>query len=347
MQRVQHTSLTPPEHEIRVGRARRSPWPWVAVIVAAFLLGSAAFIGVGLYTDRPEFCANCHEMRPYYEAWRQGPHSGAWCVDCHVGQGYPRRLVHKFAVLSEVTAHFRGDTTFPRSKPAAIADRQCIRCHEHVPSGNASGFDHAAHASQGACQACHSQTGHEVTAAVLKAAAVFNPSVKPAQLIGAFATVGGGAANLPGHVTVPCTQCHNMAQTGCQRCHKPRHIKDRPGQCQLCHQPGPSFIFTHPLSEDCGQCHTPSAKHFKLATGDLAPCGRCHLAAGKSWAFKHPAASAECTVCHAPSAKHFKPATGELGHCSRCHLEAGKSWAFKHPAASADCTDCHAVPAQH
>ena len=327
-------------------RGQRSPRVWIVAAVAAVLVGAFAFIGVGLYTDRPEYCATCHEMRPYYNAWRQGHHRDTWCVDCHVGKSYPLRVAHKFLVLGELVAHFRGDTTFPRVKAATVADRQCVRCHANVPSGTASGFNHAAHAQHGPCQACHAKTGHDVPPAALTAAGVFNPNVEQKTLIGAFAVVDKGSANVPGHVAIPCTRCHDLAQTGCQRCHTPKHTKSRPGPCQLCHQPGLKFVFTHPTGEDCSQCHTPSATHFKPPGGELKPCTRCHTQPGKSWAFTHPT-SVDCSQCHDPGAKHFQPASGDLKPCSRCHKQPGKSWAFAHPAASANCLDCHAVPAQH
>ena len=257
------------------------------------------------------------------------------------------RLAHKFSVLGEVVAHFRGNVTFPQATPPALADAQCTRCHATVTTAGASGFDHAAHERHGPCQVCHAQTGHDVTTAVLKATGVFNGSVAPTTSTGAFAVPDQGSANLPGHVAIPCSRCHNLAATSCQRCHTPRHTKNRPGACTLCHQPGPAFVFTHPTSEDCNTCHTPSTNHFKPANGQLAPCTRCHTQPGKSWAFTHPGATADCSQCHAPSAKHFKPASGDLTPCTRCHTQPGKSWSFTHPSKSATCTDCHAVPAQH
>jgi nitrate/TMAO reductase-like tetraheme cytochrome c subunit len=348
MGHVQNTDQQPETGRQRPQRALRRAWLWATAVFAVLVLGAVAFVGIGLYTDRPEFCATCHEMRPYYDAWRQGHHNNMWCVDCHVGQGYPARLAHKFSSFREIAAHFRGDTRFPRSNPAAIADRQCVRCHAQVPSGTASGFNHAAHASRGPCQACHSQAGHDVTNAALTASGEFNPLVKPRLLIGTFAVVDKGSANIPGHVTVSCSRCHNMEQTDCQRCHTPQHKQLRPGACTLCHQPGAAWVFTHPTAAaDCAQCHAPSAKHFQPPSGDLEPCTQCHTQAGKSWAFAHPAASTDCARCHAPSAKHFKPATGDLEPCTQCHAQVGKSWSFKHPAASADCIRCHAVPAQH
>ena len=318
---------------------------WLLGSVAGLVVLASLFVGAAFYTDQPQFCASCHEMKPYVDAWASGPHRSQWCIDCHVGQGYPARLAHKFATLQEVVAHFSGDTSFPRPSTVVVLDADCSACHASVSPKAAKGFDHAAHATQGPCQACHADSGHGVTPAALTAANAFNPAVVRIPLGSAIATVGAGSADVSGHVSIMCTRCHDLRKTGCQKCHTASH-KPR-GDCQTCHNAGPKWVFTHPTKAECQMCHTPSAKHFKPASGSLTPCTTCHDRPGKAWTFKHPAANATCTSCHALKTEHFKPASGSLGPCAVCHKQVGVSWKFTHPSSSADCRSCHAAPSGH
>ena len=284
-------------------------------------------------------------MKPYYDAWAHGPHSSQWCVDCHVDRGYPARFAHKFSALHEVIAHFSGDTSFPRPSTVAVSDAHCSTCHASVSPSLAKGFDHAAHASQGPCQACHAESGHGVTQSALTAVNAFNPAVVRIPLGSAIATVGAGSADVSGHVQIMCTRCHDLKKTGCAKCHAANH---RPrGDCQQCHKAGPKWAFTHPTQAECQLCHTPSAKHFKPASGDLTPCTQCHDHPGTAWTFKHPAGSPNCASCHALPSNHYKPASGSLAACPTCHTQPGVSWKFAHPGSSADCLSCHTAPSGH
>lgn len=336
----------------RRSRANK-PLAWVAGTVLVLVALVVAFVGTALWTDRPEFCATCHEMRPYVTAWAAGPHSGVWCVDCHVGKSYPARMAHKFAALHEVVAHFTGDTKFPRATPPNVPDKDCSACHAMVtPKLAASGFDHAVHEHEAACQACHADSGHNVTTAALTAMAVFNPGVTAVALTGPTATVGHGSANVAWHVKIMCTRCHDLKKTGCPACHTPpaKHFKPANGPlptCTVCHNAGAKWTFTHPTRTDCQTCHEPSATHFKPTSGKLAPCSTCHTQPGKSWAFTHPRPPVDCTGCHAVPAKHFKPASASLTPCSQCHTQPGVSWKFTHPGSGANCQGCHTPPAGH
>ena len=321
--------------------------------VAVWLIGGgfalvflcALFVGVAFYTDQPSFCASCHEMKPYVDAWASGPHNSHWCVDCHVGQDYPSRLAHKFVALQEVVAHFAGDTKFPRQDAPVVSDARCSACHKTVSVTVAKGFDHAAHASQGSCQACHADSGHNVTPAALTAANVFNPAVVRIPLGSAIATVGAGSADVPGHVQVVCTNCHDLKKTGCKSCHTPNHTPR--GDCQLCHAAGVKWVFTHPTQANCQLCHKLPSNHFKPASGSLPGCTTCHTRPGKTWAFAHPAATSACGSCHAVPANHFKPASASLSPCTTCHKRPGVAWKFSHPGSSANCQSCHTPPSGH
>ena len=238
---------------------------WVTIGLAVLVIGLGAFVVVARATDVTTYCRTCHEMRPYYDAWTQGGHkTQAQCIDCHVEFGFFPRLAHKFVALGEVWSHVTGQYAFPLPAPATVPDRRCVRCHPTVtPKGLPASFSHALHAKQGPCEMCHATTGHDVTAQSLQAAGIYSPQNAAARAQAATAVVavaGAGRANVPGHVTVVCSRCHDMAATGCPACHKPPH--EPRGDCQLCHKPGPKFVFAHPPTNmegwqriDCKKCH--------------------------------------------------------------------------------------------
>lgn len=179
-------------------------------------------------------------MRPYHDAWARGSHGSTWCVDCHVGKSYPARFAHKFDALGEVAAHFWGNSKFPLAVAPVVADANCTQCHATVDKSKLpKGFNHDAHALQGTCEACHADTGHQVTSDALKAVNAFNPQVTPPALTTSVAKVGSGVANVPGHVSVMCTRCHDLKKTGCQRCHPKPAKHKQTGACETCHQAGP------------------------------------------------------------------------------------------------------------
>lgn len=307
----------------------------IAIVSLAF----GAYAQIARATDKPTFCTNaCHEMTPYYSAWTGGGHSGVSCVECHVGSSAGAKLAHKFVALKEVYAHFTTSPKFPLAEPTVVPDSRCIRCHPQVIVRTAN-FSHAEHAARGTCISCHPGVGHQVNSQALQQAGIFNTSSAAAQSApgAAVAIVDRGAANLPGHVSVSCSRCHDLAKTGCSACHTPRHKTGgakRTASCETCHRPGTTFVFAHPSSAQCESCHARPAKH---RAGD---CTSCHASPGVSWAFKHPAAPANCESCHA------RPSGHRAGACTTCH-SVGSSWLFKHPSLSANCESCHARPAGH
>lgn len=57
----------------------------VAVVVVVVLV--AASFAAAAYTGRSSFCISCHEMQPYDDSWRQSPHHGTDCAECHIPKG--------------------------------------------------------------------------------------------------------------------------------------------------------------------------------------------------------------------------------------------------------------------
>ncbi len=281
-------------------------------------------------------------MKPYYEAWSAGQHGheGVPCVDCHVNPGFVPRLSHKFVALGEVWSHFFGNTSFPLQTPPDVPNARCIRCHATV-APELKNFSHALHASKGDCQDCHPTAGHTVTAAALRDAGVFNASITTTPFAQAVAVVNGGQPNLPGHVKVVCSRCHDMKATGCRPCHKPPDTTPhkQSSDCTLCHRPGRIFAFSHPSgATECATCHKPPRTHPKQASSK--PCVLCHRP-DSSWEFRHPGTSAQCPECHTAPKNHFG------SQCASCHRRPGVSWSFAHPSVgehswrSIPCAKCH------
>jgi nitrate/TMAO reductase-like tetraheme cytochrome c subunit len=320
------TTATTPKPSGGKKRARRLvTWGAAGVIVVLLLVGSL------VYTEQSSFCPTCHEMGPYYTAWKTGPHAkDASCVDCHVDAGVIAHLVHKPTALKEVWDHFFADNRFP-NYTVDVPNSRCIRCHPSVPDKIGALFSHAKHQNKATCKDCHTQAGHPVTLAALDAIGVLKSGATTH-------TVNGmTASSIPGHKKVICQNCHNQANMKCSSCHQPPH--ENRGECSNCHKPGTGFVFVHPAGTDCVSCHKPPTNHF---SGD---CGGCHTPAVPfaKTAYKHDPGS-NCGSCHNAPANHFGAS------CSTCHKPGVpfKKATFSHPARVGDhsyrsfpCAKCH------
>jgi nitrate/TMAO reductase-like tetraheme cytochrome c subunit len=307
---------------------KRAAALWGIGIITIF---SIAFIASAQATDEASFCSSCHEMTPFYSAWQAGPHDSIACIECHVDAGTAKRLAHKVTALGEVWAHFTGEPRFPMNS-TEVPDERCLGCHDGAITPDVAGLDHETHRNGKACVSCHADVGHRVTADALADAGVLDKDAQAAKDAARVAEVGAGEANIVGHVTVTCSDCHDMAATGCVSCHEPKHEpRDASTTCTDCHTAGVEWTFAHPARTDCATCHETPEEHFAPA------CETCHTAG--DFSFEHPAAGAECATCHTAPADH------DTGPCAACHQPA-ETWTFTHPAGS-DCSSCHTAPARH
>jgi hypothetical protein len=336
-----------------------------AALVLAFVGVAAAAVPAFQATETPQFCTNCHEMGPYYDAWTVGAHKTVSCVECHVDPGAVNHVEHKVVATQELWVHITGDPRFPQGT-AEVPNARCLTCHSGIPEKTGPRFSHRQHAGAGRCVECHSDVGHRVTSDALANAGILQPGLEPS----AAASVSRGGANgTANHTPVSCSRCHDLTRVACSKCHAATHA-DR-GECTTCHLPGTTWAFAHPSSADCASCHAAPRKHFgsacaschspdvpfaktafkhgsdACATCHQAPakhrsgaCAQCHRKPGVSWAFSHPA-SRSCASCHTAPAGHSRAV-----QCSTCHKKPGASWAATHPASRA-CASCHKAPANH
>ncbi|MDZ4166184.1 MAG: NapC/NirT family cytochrome c [Coriobacteriia bacterium] len=310
-------------------RNKRVAALWAVVIVTVL---TVAFVASAQATNQASFCTTCHEMTPYYEAWQDGPHGEVSCIECHVDAGTAARLAHKVTALGEVYAHFTDEPRFPMNA-TEVPDARCLACHEGTIASDLPDFDHDTHRAGKPCISCHADVGHDVTASALAEAGVLDPDAQAAREAARVAEVGAGDANVPAHKPVTCSNCHDMAATGCVSCHEPGHEpRDVSTTCTDCHSANAAWAFEHPERTDCATCHETPEEHY------TPTCDTCHTAG--DFEFGHPGGEADCTTCHETPAGHRD------GACTSCH-DPGPEWAFEHPAATSDCVSCHTRPAKH
>lgn len=90
------------------------------------------------YTDRPEYCLNCHVMEQQYESWFHSAHrSGATCGDCHVPhQNLAAKLVGKGTDgLRDVFYFYTNQVPDPirlSDRGGKIVRENCLRCHGNL-----------------------------------------------------------------------------------------------------------------------------------------------------------------------------------------------------------------------
>lgn len=133
----------------RGGKLHPYKWPVVDFnnpryrnATALFLFGTLGFLllsSVGIYkayqyTDSVQFCGQlCHRvMSPEFTAYRNSPHAGVKCVDCHIGPGAGWYAKSKISGLYQVYATL--SNIYPRPLPTPIKDlrpvqQECYQCH--------------------------------------------------------------------------------------------------------------------------------------------------------------------------------------------------------------------------
>ncbi len=311
---------------------RQSTVRLYSTVIPAIVLAAVVALGGGTFaaikaTEKPSFCASCHEMTPYYDAWKAGAHKGVDCVACHVDPGAAAEVTHKVSALKEVYDHFATQPRFP-GDAVDVPNSRCLACHRSLPAKTKSGFEHAPHVKNASCVSCHDTVGHRVSPDTLRKAGLLAPGV--------ISVATSSSAEATGtHVRVDCTRCHDPAKTPCETCHAAPH--ERRGKCETCHAPGPAWTFAHPsASAACATCHEPPKSHF---TGTCTTCHDLKTPFAKT-VYKHTSAS--CSACHTTLPGHVATSA----ECSTCHPKTGVSWAFGHPSSSS-CASCHRRPASH
>lgn len=133
------------------------------VFVLILSLLAAAFIYGADFTGKSSFCANCHEMKPFYKSWRSSKHKKVSCLTCHQEPGSLGFIIAKAEGLRNYSLR---SIYFGRFRPplAFISNKVCLQCHQDladkvVVSSNIR-VSHKEFISNFNCSSCHSKIGH-------------------------------------------------------------------------------------------------------------------------------------------------------------------------------------------
>ncbi|HXE72507.1 MAG TPA: NapC/NirT family cytochrome c [Candidatus Nitrosotenuis sp.] len=298
-----------PDHR---GRRRRQRIRLLKLAALVAAVGLVSLFGLYEYSASPSFCASCHIMTPYVQAWKASSHKEVACVECHYPPGTRDTLIQKVQNINQVVKYV---TRTYGSKPyAEIEDASCLRsgCHStrllegRLEFGRGILFDHAPHLTgKGSgqplrCTSCHAQI-----------------------VVGRHMEINAST----------CFLCHFKEQTGA------RQLSPL-GDCQMCHTApdaplkvaGRSFVhkdFLESSSANCQDCH------HDISTGDgQAPeerCLECHDQPEKlerygDTAFLHDSHLAShnvaCTRCHGEIEHRLRGAERFAEpFCQECHTD--------------------------
>jgi len=79
------------------------------------------------YSSRPDFCTNCHLMKPAVAAWASTPHKGVTCLDCHADPGTVGYVKQKMRGLQELYIYLSGG--YDGKFEVKFNTVNCINCH--------------------------------------------------------------------------------------------------------------------------------------------------------------------------------------------------------------------------
>lgn len=119
--------------------------------------------GLSYFSTEPRACANCHIMRPQYDAWQKASHhTVATCVDCHLPQAFIPKYLAK---ASNGWHHSKGFTLQDFDEPiqikpgnSSILQENCLRCHADAVHRMVAGARTDRDAVT--CVHCHATVGH-------------------------------------------------------------------------------------------------------------------------------------------------------------------------------------------
>ena len=154
------------------------------------------------FTATPRACANCHEMKPYYDSWRASSHREAAsnCLYCHVKPGIANVIGFEVGFYGMLSGHLSGaKVTSSAADVPSVASCGRSECHSLNRETSNSGdikINHRLHVIRAgiACPTCHP---------------------------GAVHTGVGGRRKLP--PLSLCKTCHADKMTQCSYCHAEQH----------------------------------------------------------------------------------------------------------------------------
>ncbi len=111
-------------------RWSRGTVPILPVVVGVLLAAGAAAVP---FTDRPQFCASCHTIRPSVDSWEASSHKDVTCVECHVRPGLAGFIEDKVLKgMRDVAVTWFGTPTDPHDLRARVDSDVCAGCHRAI-----------------------------------------------------------------------------------------------------------------------------------------------------------------------------------------------------------------------
>jgi len=101
----------------------------ISVVLIAVGLASMGMIWLRDSSRRPEYCAECHVMEPYYSSWE----SSDYLAHEHAESATPCQSCHSRAIgdtLGEIVTYARGEYETPLEEQE-YSKEWCFQCHEH------------------------------------------------------------------------------------------------------------------------------------------------------------------------------------------------------------------------
>ncbi|MFZ5640009.1 MAG: NapC/NirT family cytochrome c [Bacillota bacterium] len=259
-----------------------------SVIIAAALMIMFAISAVAgmKYTSRPDFCANCHLMKPAVEAWAVTSHKEITCLACHSNPGLTGYVKQKMKGLGELYIYLSG--AYDSKFEVKINPNVCIGCHgknskldkaKDVTAADgprATAYPHNVYIENKiSCVDCHKNFVHTKKTAdngKFQSCMTCHVNIKGVKTKDVTATKGPGALKYPHQELVksgiPCTDCHKNFVHG-----KKEIAGSETEKCMACHS----------------NSKTAKIKDITLTTGPGAP------------AFPHQGlleAKTSCAGCH-------------------------------------------------
>lgn len=320
-------------------------WRAPALAFGVVALPIAVFAGGSLSLSvRPDACATCHEIQPYYQQWHVSSHKDVICVECHTDPGPAGAVKILTSTLRNTAEHLAASYVLPIR--ASVHDESCLRCHERserpeVVYESSLRVAHSKHETV-PCADCHGRLVHTVGQDTPSAFLTHQDDAKTCNVCHTPDKSPHGpsrvdcaschSGEIPGHALteragVPprqnCIECHNRERVApaetCQTCHVSPHGIDR--TCNTCHTSTNTWsekklVHTFPLEGKhgtlaCNVCHKGGVQFPVPGSPPTAPTkGELTSNADR----QKP--SADCKTCHNPPEPHFGT------ECAQCHQPA-------------------------
>lgn len=336
------------------------------ISLVVMILSLLALILLGTYNHRkaaadPKFCANCHEMKPSYEAWQTTAHSKVDCLQCH----------KDVSIFNNLYKHVIG-VNRTRTMKVTVDDSSCKSCHSDarvITPPQSLLVPHTLHLQMGLdCTQCHRTVAH---GNIVKTVSNAAPGQTGSALTG---------DNLFDPTRIPmsgCMTCHNgtKATQACNACHQDKDppsthrqadfgtehgyiAAQNPSACNSCHQydvplqakfkqTGNKWQDTWTLARTtdfCSGCHQKrpvghrtlyTVNHVQTASQDVDRCLTCHNWDEKGRVTAKPATTVICVQCH----YNQHPANFQQIHPKLVDKSTESKCFTCHDASS--CNNCH------